>query len=248
MIKQESLLLNTKTTITESLRNQIGFDRVINLVRARTCTDNLTISISDCSWPFTYYMFNQYRTMTSTMFDQLKKAVEILTKKANIRLLELPTINSPIKDDSYDMKKVVGGLLIQNYDDRLMEELQYVTNAKPSESEIEDLKFAYKVVKHTKSNAIVVAKNKTTLGIGAGQTNRVWACAQAIEHSIKPTKGAVLASDAFFPFPDCVELAAKAGIKTIIQPGGSIRDNESIEACNKYGIAMVFCGMRHFKH
>ena len=177
-----------------------------------------------------------------------KKAVEILTKKANIRLLELPTINSPIKDDSYDMKKVVGGLLIQNYDDRLMEELQYVTNAKPSESEIEDLKFAYKVVKHTKSNAIVVAKDKTTLGIGAGQTNRVWACAQAIEHSIKPTKGAVLASDAFFPFPDCVELAAKAGIKTIIQPGGSIRDNESIEACNKYGIAMVFCGMRHFKH
>ena len=129
-----------------------------------------------------------------------------------------------------------------------MSDLQYVTNAKPTEKELEDLKFAYKVVKHTKSNAIVVAKDNATQGIGSGQTNRVWACGQAIEHSIKSTEGSVLASDAFFPFPDCVGLAAKAGIKAIIQPGGSIRDQESIEACNKYNIAMVFCGMRHFKH
>jgi len=102
-------------------------------------------------------------------------------------------------------------------------------------------------VKHVKSNAIVVSKNKATTGIGAGQTNRIWAAIDALERS--KGKGAdVLASDAFFPFSDVVEKAAEFGIKAIIQPGGSIRDNESIEACNKYGIAMVFTDMRHFKH
>jgi len=113
---------------------------------------------------------------------------------------------------------------------------------------MEDLIFAWKVVKHTKSNGIAIAKNKQSLGIGPGQVNRIWAVQQSIERSGENVKGAVLASDAFFPFSDCVEAAAKAGISAIIQPGGSIRDQESIDACNKYGIAMIFTGMRHFKH
>jgi phosphoribosylaminoimidazolecarboxamide formyltransferase/IMP cyclohydrolase len=104
---------------------------------------------------------------------------------------------------------------------------------------------AMKVVKHVKSNAIVVAKNGVAKGIGAGQTNRIWATAQAIERA---KDGGVLASDAFFPFRDCVDECAKAGIKAIIQPGGSLRDQESIDACDEHGIAMVFSGIRHFKH
>lgn len=179
-----------------------------------------------------------------------EKALEILTQKKNIRLLELPAIGSPLKPGTLDMKKVVGGLLVQEADDKLYDEaqLQFVTKAKPTDEQLEQLKFAYKVVKHTKSNAIVLVNGNGTCGIGAGQTNRIWAAQQAIEHAGGKAKGAVMASDAFFPFPDCVEAAAKAGISAIIQPGGSVKDAESIEACDRYGIAMVFCGMRHFKH
>ncbi len=108
--------------------------------------------------------------------------------------------------------------------------------------------FSWKVVKHTKSNAIVIGKQGRTTGIGMGQTNRIWAAKQAIEHAGKEAKGSVMASDAFFPFPDCVEECVKAGITAIIQPGGSIQDEASVEACNKAGIAMVFVGNRHFKH
>lgn len=178
------------------------------------------------------------------------EALEILEQKKNIRLLELASINAPIKSTSYDMKKVLGGLLVQDYDTMVIndEKCTVVTEAKPTAEQIEDMKFAMKVCKHTKSNAIVVGKDKTTLGIGAGQVNRIWACKQAIEHSLTDVKGAVLASDAFFPFPDCVEEAHKAGITAIIQPGGSIRDQESIDKCNEYGIAMIFSGDRHFKH
>ena len=113
---------------------------------------------------------------------------------------------------------------------------------------MQQIEFAFKVVKHAKSNAIAVAKNNAAIGVGGGQTNRIWAAQQAIEHAGERVKGAVLASDAFFPFSDCVEAAAKAGITAIIQPGGSVRDQESIDACDKYGIAMVFVGQRHFKH
>jgi phosphoribosylaminoimidazolecarboxamide formyltransferase/IMP cyclohydrolase len=113
---------------------------------------------------------------------------------------------------------------------------------------LEDLIFAWKVVKHVKSNAIVVAKDKMTLGIGMGQTNRIWAVEHAISRSRFDLKGAVLASDAFFPFSDSVEAAGKAGISAIIQPGGSIRDKDSIEMANRFNIAMVFTGMRHFRH
>lgn len=133
------------------------------------------------------------------------------------------------------------------------EELKVVTHRIPTDKEMEDLRFAWKVVKFVKSNGIALAKDKQTVGIGPGQVNRVWAAKQSIEHAeelIDPdaTKGAVLASDAFFPFDDCVEAAHQAGITAIIQPGGSIRDDDSIKKCNEYGIAMVFTGMRHFKH
>ena len=179
-----------------------------------------------------------------------KEALEILEQKKNIRLLELPTINAPIADGCYDMKKVLGGLLVQEYDKMVVEEgkVTAVTEKKATAKQMEDMTFAMKVVKHTKSNAIVIAKDKVTLGIGCGQVNRIWATKQAIEHSLTPTEGAALASDAFFPFDDCVEAAAAAGITSIMQPGGSVKDQLSIDACNRHGIAMVFTGDRHFKH
>ena len=179
-----------------------------------------------------------------------KEALEILEQKKNIRLLALDSINAPVKSTSYDMKKVLGGLLVQDYDTIVIEDekCQVVTETKPTKEQISDMQFLMRVCKHTKSNAIVIGKDNTTYGIGAGQVNRIWAAKQAIEHSLKDTNGAVLASDAFFPFGDVVEEAHKAGIKAIVQPGGSIRDQESIDLCNKYGIAMIFTGDRHFKH
>lgn len=177
-------------------------------------------------------------------------AFAVLSQKKNIRLLKLEGIEEKAAADTLDMKKVAGGLLVQKNDDVLFneEDVKCVTNVQPTKEQMEDLKFAMKVVKHTKSNAIVVAKNKSTLGVGPGQTNRVLPTRVAIEYAGERSIGAVLASDAFFPFSDCVEVAAAAGIKAIIQPGGSIKDQDSIDACNKYGIAMVFTGMRHFKH
>ena len=182
--------------------------------------------------------------------DYEDKALEVLKSKKNIRILKLSDINSPLNLNSYDMKKVYGGLLVQELDCKLYEqsEIKVVTKKAPTGVELRDLFFAWKVVKHTKSNAIVIAKNNATTGVGTGQTNRIWACKQAIEHAEGNAKGSVLASDAYFPFPDCVEECAKAGITAIIQPGGSVNDKLSIEACDKHGIAMLFCGMRHFKH
>lgn len=180
-----------------------------------------------------------------------KEALDILTKKKNIRLLELPAISKkPCPDTTYDMKKVLGGLLVQEYDSETYdpEKLVCVTERKPTDKEMEDLNFAWKVVKHTKSNAIVLAKDNMTTGVGPGQTNRVLPTKIAIDYAGERAKGSVLASDAFFPFPDCVQEAAKAGVTAIIQPGGSVNDQLSIDECNKHGIAMVFCGMRHFKH
>ena len=148
------------------------------------------------------------------------------------------------------MKKVYGGLLIQDYDETLFapENLKVVTNRAPTEEEMKALIFNWKVVKYTKSNAIVVGKADRTTGIGMGQTNRIWAAQQAIEHAGEEAKNSVMASDAFFPFRDCVDECIKAGISAIIQPGGSIRDQESIDACNEAGIAMIFVGDRHFRH
>lgn len=181
-------------------------------------------------------------------FDE--DALAILTQKPNIRLLKLDGIASPIPQGCYDMKKVLGGLLVQEYDKMVvdMDKVVDVTEKKVTKEQMEDLIFAMKVVKHTKSNAIVVAKDKTILGIGGGQVNRIRATKQAIEHSLTSTEGAVLASDAFFPFDDCVEAAHQGKIAAIMQPGGSRNDQLSIDACNRYGIAMVFTGDRHFKH
>jgi phosphoribosylaminoimidazolecarboxamide formyltransferase/IMP cyclohydrolase len=175
------------------------------------------------------------------------EALEILKAKKNIRILRIDNIREK-NLNAMDIKKVNGGMLIQGTDNGEYSELAVVTERKPTEKELEDLKFAWKVVKHVKSNAIALAKDSMTVGIGPGQMNRIWAAENAIRQSGDKCQGSVMASDAFFPFSDCVEAAAKAGITAIIQPGGSIRDKESIEACNKYNIAMVFTGIRHFRH
>lgn len=171
-------------------------------------------------------------------------------KRKNVRLLKLPDISAPIKKGTMDIKKVLGGMLLQDYDSELFDEADFkvVTQKQPSAEEIKAMIFGYKVVKHTKSNAIVVSDASSTLGIGMGQTSRIQATKLALQHAGEKAKGAVLSSDAFFPFPDCVYEAAGCGITAIIQPGGSVNDQLSIDACNEAGIAMVLCGNRHFKH
>lgn len=143
-----------------------------------------------------------------------------------------------------------GGLLVQDQDNlQISQEMcQVVTDRIPTREEWDELLFAWKVVKHVKSNAIVLSKDHRTIGVGAGQMNRVGAAEIAIRQAGSDTLGAVLASDAFFPMSDTLEKAAEAGIRAIIQPGGSIRDEDSIKEANKHGIAMVFTGVRHFKH
>ncbi len=178
--------------------------------------------------------------------DYSEAALEILKAKKNIRLLKIAGIDK--NDYGRETKKVLGGLLVQDRDERLYESLQTVTSRKPTEEEMENLLFAYKAVKHTKSNAISIVKNKTLIGSGPGQTNRIWAVENALRQCNEPAEGSVMASDAFFPFDDCVKAAAAAGVTAIIQPGGAGRDADSIAACDAAGIAMVFTGMRHFKH
>ncbi len=176
----------------------------------------------------------------------------MVASKANVRLLECgewPAERTP----GWDYKRVNGGLLIQSRDIGMITEadLKIVTKRAPSEQEIHDLIFAWKVAKFVKSNAIVYAKNRQTVGVGAGQMSRVNSARIAAikaEHAGLPVPGAVMASDAFFPFRDGIDNAAKAGITAVIQPGGSMRDNEVIAAADEAGIAMVFTGMRHFRH
>ena len=176
-------------------------------------------------------------------------ALKILKEKKNLRVLKLDSIKFR-PEKAFELKRVSGGLLVQDsdYADFSIEDIKYVTVKKPTEEQMKDLLFAWKVVKHVKSNAIVIAKDGKTLGIGPGQTNRIWSAQMSIDRAGEQVKGAVMASDAFFPFSDVAEAAANAGLSAIIQPGGSIRDEDSIEACNKAGIAMIFTGMRHFKH
>lgn len=204
-----------------------------------------------------------------------EEALAILQQKKNIRLLQIDEITARREKSAFDMKKVYGGLLVQQYDESLIKDEDYslfntkaqvntvvnpdgkekttygcgvVTDRAPTKEEIDAMLFAWKVVKHTKSNAIVIGKEGRTTGIGMGQTNRIWAAQQAIDHAKDEAKGSVMASDAFFPFSDVVAECVKAGITAIIQPGGSIRDKDSVDACNAAGIAMVFVGDRHFKH
>ncbi|MGM9922221.1 MAG: bifunctional phosphoribosylaminoimidazolecarboxamide formyltransferase/IMP cyclohydrolase [Bhargavaea sp.] len=176
------------------------------------------------------------------------EAFEILTKKKNIRLLKLDGAEG--KRDEWTTVSVEGGLLRQNPDTASLEDadIKVATKREPTEEEWEALKLGWKVVKHVKSNAIVVSDANRTLGVGAGQMNRVGAAKIALEQAGDRAKGAGLASDAFFPMDDTVEAAAKAGITAIIQPGGSKKDEDSIKKADEYGIAMVFTGIRHFKH
>ena len=178
-------------------------------------------------------------------FDE--EALAVFANKKNLRVLKI----NVGKLLSKSLISIDGGLLVQDVDNINQYDIQYVTNAKPSAEEIEELVFAQKVVKHCSSNAIVITNNKTSLGIGCGQTNRVRAVEQAMQQVVEKMtdfRSCVLASDAFFPFDDIIQLCAQHNIKNIIQPGGSVRDKDSIEACNKHGIAMVFTGVRHFKH
>lgn len=174
-------------------------------------------------------------------------ALEVLAPKKNCRIMEVD-MSKPISNDKIAVT-VNGGVLYTDADKGDYESLKVVTEKKPTEQEMEDLLFAYKCVKHVKSNAILVAKDKTIAGVGAGQMNRVGAAKIALDWAKEQGKTSlVLASDAFFPFDDTVALASQYGITSIIQPGGSIRDEDSIKKCNELGISMVFTGMRHFRH
>ena len=173
--------------------------------------------------------------------------VDILHKKEKLRILDTHAcgqVTTPW------IETISGGFLVQERDIHHLDPAEHkvVTETQPDPALLDDLVFAWNVVKHVKSNAIVVAKDGVSIGVGAGQMNRVGSCDIALKHAGDKAKGAVLASDAFFPFADNIEVAAAAGITAIIQPGGSIRDQEVIDACNKFGIAMVFTGVRHFKH
>ncbi|NLX93033.1 MAG: bifunctional phosphoribosylaminoimidazolecarboxamide formyltransferase/IMP cyclohydrolase, partial [Clostridiales bacterium] len=179
-----------------------------------------------------------------------KEAIEILSAKKNLRLLVLPELAKANCENSVDLKKVVGGLLVQELDTKLFceRDLKCVTKRKPTAAEMMQLEFAWRVVKHVKSNGICLVKGNRTVGVGPGQTNRVTALELAVNYAGDAAKGAVMGSDAFFPFSDCIEVAKKAGITAVIQPGGSVKDEDSIKAADEANIAMIFTGMRHFKH
>ena len=176
-------------------------------------------------------------------------ALEILGQKKNRIILVRKDQKLPVKL----VRSALNGVLVQDKDTKIEtpDDLKLVTSRKPSDDEIEDMLFANKIVKNSKSNSIVFARGKQLLASGVGQTSRVDALKQAVEkaHGFGFTlEGAAMASDAFFPFPDCVELADKAGVKNVIHPGGSVRDQESVDYCEQHDMTMVMTGFRHFKH
>ena len=174
-------------------------------------------------------------------------ALEVLKKKKNLRLLKLTNLEA--RDAKYDIKYLEGSVLVQELNTKMIDEMKVVTTHQPTQEQLTDMEFGMKVVKYVKSNAICIVKNGVTLAIGGGQTSRVWALENAIHNNPdKDFNNSVLASDAFFPFSDCVKVAANAGISAIIQPGGSVKDQDSIDACNELNIPMVFSGYRHFRH
>ncbi len=174
-------------------------------------------------------------------------ALEVLKQKKNLRILKLSNLEA--KDAKYDIKYLEGKVLVQDLNTEMIDEMKVVTDAQPTDNQLSDMEFGMKVVKYVKSNAICIVKNGVTLAIGGGQTSRVWALENAIHNNQdKDFEGSVLASDAFFPFSDCVQVAADAKISAIVQPGGSIRDQDSIDLCNQLNIPMVFTGYRHFRH
>ncbi|MFB3903409.1 MAG: bifunctional phosphoribosylaminoimidazolecarboxamide formyltransferase/IMP cyclohydrolase [Acidobacteriota bacterium] len=175
-------------------------------------------------------------------------ALEVFSQKKNLRVMEAP-VQRPGSTD-LDFKKISGGFLVQDQDLHYLTEkdLKVVTQRAPELGEIQDLLFAWNIAKHVKSNAIIYVKDKRTVGVGAGQMSRVDSARIAVQKARVPVAGAVMASDAFFPFRDGIDEAARSGIKAVIQPGGSLRDDEVIQAANEHGMAMVFTGIRHFKH
>jgi phosphoribosylaminoimidazolecarboxamide formyltransferase/IMP cyclohydrolase len=195
------------------------------------------------------------RELTSTFLEAViapgysDEALGIFTAKKNVRVMQVPLL-SEYRAGGYDLKKVAGGLLVQGRDLGMVRavDCRVVSERIPTLSEYEALDFAWRVCKHVKSNAIVFTSRDQTVGIGAGQMSRVDSSRIAVQKSLLPIKGTVLASDAFFPFRDGVDAAAEAGVSAIIQPGGSVRDEEVIKAANEHGIAMIFTGMRHFRH
>ena len=193
---------------------------------------------------------NFYEIVIAPEYD--KDALKLLMKKKNLRILRVnPACDAQGKPvPSQDYRRVKGGMLVQQSDALLEDEVQMnvVTKRKPTEAEMADLKFAWRAVKHIKSNAIILVKDRTMLGMGAGQPNRVVSVFLAKAKAGVETRGSVMASDAMFPFPDSVEQAAEGGVTAIIQPGGSLRDQESIDMADKHNIAMLFTGVRHFLH
>lgn len=175
-------------------------------------------------------------------------ALEVLKGKKNIRLIKLEDISIPYKK-SMDIKKIEGGLLIQDKNqDLLNDDMEISSELSPSEEDIDELVFAWKVAKHINSNGVVISKDEATIGIGLGEVNRFFAVEGAIKRAGEKAKGAYLASDGFFPFKDSIEALSSAGIKAIIQPGGSLKDDEVIEKVNEEKMIMVLTGIRHFKH
>jgi phosphoribosylaminoimidazolecarboxamide formyltransferase/IMP cyclohydrolase len=195
------------------------------------------------------------RELSSTFLEAViapgytEEALDIFKVKKNVRVMKTPDISTYVRS-GYDLKKVVGGLLVQGRDFGMVKasDCRLVTERRPTLAEYEALDFAWRICKHVKSNAIVFTTKDQTVGIGAGQMSRVDSSRIAVQKAQLPVRGTVLASDAFFPFRDGVDAAAEAGVTAIIQPGGSVRDEEVIQAANEHGIAMVFTGMRHFRH
>jgi phosphoribosylaminoimidazolecarboxamide formyltransferase / IMP cyclohydrolase len=193
------------------------------------------------------------RSMSQTFLECIvapactPEAAEVFATKKNLRVLTLADLTTGTKDN---VKVIAGGILVQTADEAIetTSDWQVVTTKQPTQAELQELLFAWKVCKHVKSNAIVVTKNRATIGVGAGQMNRVGSAKIALEQAGTNAQGAILASDGFFPFDDSVRTAAAAGITAIVQPGGSMRDNDSISAANELGIVIVFTGVRHFLH
>lgn len=189
-----------------------------------------------------------YEVIVAPDFDE--EALKVFATRKNLRLLRFPPLLSKIKPSGFDLKRILGGFIVQQWDniDNELSQAKVVTKRQPTDDEWKALEFAWKVCKHVKSNAIVYAFKDKTVGLGIGQTSRVFSAKIAAMNALTSLKGSVVASDGFFPFRDNIDVLAQNGVTAIIQPGGSVRDQEVIDAANQYNMAMVFTGIRHFKH
>lgn len=189
-----------------------------------------------------------YEVIVAPEFD--KEALDIFETKKNLRIIRFPSLSGEITPSGFDLKRILGGFIVQQWDkvDDEFSQVKVATKRQPTDSEWKALKFAWKVCKHVKSNAIVYAREDRTVGLGIGQTSRVFSAKIGAMHALSSLKGTVVASDGFFPFRDNIDVLAQNGVTAIIQPGGSVRDQEVIDAADQYNIAMVFTGIRHFRH